>query len=702
MAHILKGLLLIGTGLAGSMAAYGAARAETVAADKDESLETILVVAAREARTSRGATNLNLSLAETPQSVTVIGRDIMDAFLLDEANQVLQMTTGVNVESVESDRTYYNSRGFDIKSMQVDGIGLPFVWNVAGALDTVIYDRVEVIRGANGLLTGTGNPSGTINYVRKRPTNDFQAYVEASYGSWDQKRLEADVSGPLTSSGTWAGRLIGAVEDSDSYLDLYHNKRTIFSALIDGQLGENATVTFGYTQQDNKSDGVLWGALTLLDNDGNQQSYDPSTTTSMDWTFWNTHSKTAFAELTYALPAGWEVKGTVTYNHYYEPSELFYVYSGGYDSDTGLGLYGYPGAYDTSSDRWLVDVTVGGNYSLFGREQEAMFGVNMAWADSDYYSYAAPGDDPAWGALPSFPGWTGTELSRPAFGEGTLSSEWSDRVRRFYGATNMHLTDELSVLLGFNAIDVKTEGYSFGEPMDRDESEISPYIGVVYKLTDNLSAYASYSDIYEPQAEAEEDFTPLGAAVGKSYEAGLKGEWLDGKLYTALSVFKASQDNFAEYAGSRGDGSSFYQGIDLRSKGFELEAAGHITDWWSIQAGYTHIVLKDPDGNQARTFLPRDTFKMATTMDIPAVPGLTVGASLRWQDEIYLDTWAGSIIQGAYAIIGATASYDINEHVQVALNVQNLTDKKYLASLYWDQAFYGEPQSVMARLRVRY
>src|SRR5690606_26221848 len=132
-------------------------------------------------RSSRGALVLPMSLFDTPQSVSVVNAEFIRDFGLTDVNRVLEQITGVNVERVETDRTYYNARGFDIKSMQVDGIGLPFNWNVVGALDTYLYDKVEVIRGANGLLTGVGSPSGTINYLRKRPINE-RAVTTAATG----------------------------------------------------------------------------------------------------------------------------------------------------------------------------------------------------------------------------------------------------------------------------------------------------------------------------------------------------------------------------------------------------------------------------------------------------------------------------------------------------------------------------------------
>jgi outer membrane receptor for ferric coprogen and ferric-rhodotorulic acid len=122
------------------------------------------------------ATGLDMSLRETPQSVTILTRPGSSDFGLTNVNDLLAQVTGVNVEKVETDRTYYNSRGFDITNFQVDGIGLPLIWGIQfGDLDTVLFDRVEVVRGANSMMTGTGNPSATINYVRKRPTEDFQA-----------------------------------------------------------------------------------------------------------------------------------------------------------------------------------------------------------------------------------------------------------------------------------------------------------------------------------------------------------------------------------------------------------------------------------------------------------------------------------------------------------------------------------------------
>src|SRR5690606_8182029 len=150
-------------------------------------------------------------------------------FGLVDINQMLKMTTGVNVDATETDRTTYNARGFDITSMHIDGIGIPFGSLIVGDLDTAIYERVEVLRGSNGLITGLGNPSGTVNYVRKRPGNERAMDTTLMLGRWNNKRIVTDISTPLTQSGRWAARFVGVYQDKDSWLNLYGNERLVGS-----------------------------------------------------------------------------------------------------------------------------------------------------------------------------------------------------------------------------------------------------------------------------------------------------------------------------------------------------------------------------------------------------------------------------------------------------------------------------------------
>ena len=147
----------------------------SVAADEatDTQMQTVTVTGIAEdklytANSTKSAGKLELSLRETPQSVSVVTRALMDDFKLDNINAVLASTTGVTVEKVETSRTYYTARGFDVVNFQYDGVGMPQVFgNVQGDIDTALYDRIDIVRGANGLMASTGNPSATVNFVRK-------------------------------------------------------------------------------------------------------------------------------------------------------------------------------------------------------------------------------------------------------------------------------------------------------------------------------------------------------------------------------------------------------------------------------------------------------------------------------------------------------------------------------------------------------
>lgn len=152
-----------------------------------EALNTVIVEAEALSIVSEGresyrvpltstATRLDLAPRETPQSVSTVTRAQIDDFNLDTTNDVLESTPGDTVERLETDRTYYTARGFEILNFQVDGLRVPMPYNnVHGDMDTAIHDRVEVVRGAAGLMSGSGNPAATVNFVRKRPTYEPQA-----------------------------------------------------------------------------------------------------------------------------------------------------------------------------------------------------------------------------------------------------------------------------------------------------------------------------------------------------------------------------------------------------------------------------------------------------------------------------------------------------------------------------------------------
>ena len=648
---------------------------------------------------SSSATRLDIPLRETPQSTSVITRTQMNDFGLKNANDVLNMTTGVNVDKVETDRTYYTARGFDIGSFQVDGIGLPFTTvNAIGDMDPGIYDRVEVIKGANGLAQGTGNPSATVNFVRKRPTDTFQASGSLSYGSWNNRRVEADVSTPFNKEGTVRGRFVAADQATDSYLDRYSHKKSVLYGIVEADISNSTMVTLGHSEQRNKAKGVMWGALPLFYTDGTPTNYDRSTSTAADWSQWNTTNKTTFAELTHRFNDDWKAKVVLMHKDIDSDSNLFYVY-GTPDKTTGLGLYSYPSRYTSTNRQDMAEIQTTGKITVAGRKHELIAGANISRSRmKDTSGYGTDIGTP----LPSLDDWTGA-YPMPSFDASTNGSSYTDKQRSLYAATRLNISDRAKVIAGANFTSLDTRGTSYGVDSYRSASNVTPYVGVTYDITPSVSAYASYTGIFNPQSEIDSTHKTLDPSKGKSKEIGIKSDWLDKKLQTSVALFKAELNNAADFVGYLPDGAAYYKGLDTRSQGIEIDVAGNLTPRLQINAGFTHLSIKDKDGNEARTFVPRNQFKLATTYRVPGLDKLKVGASVTWQDDIYrVESPTITIRQKNYALLNLMARYDINDKVSLNFNLNNVTNEKYINSLYWNQGYYGAPINGGVTLSMKY
>ncbi len=645
-------------------------------------------------RSTSGATRLDLSLRDTPQSISVITRQQLDDFGLNNINDVLSRTTGINVEKIETDRTYYSARGFDITQFLTDGLGLPFTnGEQEGDVDTAIYDHIEVLRGANGLLSFTGNPSATVNFVRKRPTADFQGSAAVTIGSWNNRRLDVDLSGGLNASGSVRGRVVAADQDTESYLDRYELRKKIVSGILEADLGENTLITTGVTWQKNSPKSPMWGALPLYNTDGTPTDYPRSTSTASDWSYWDTATTQAFAQVDHDFGGGWKLKGALNYRRIAQQGDLFYIY-GTPDATTGEGLYSYPSRYTSAEKQYFADLYASGPFTL-GREHELVVGINAARNDVNQFSlYSADIGTP----LPPLTEWNGT-YPKPPFTASSDGAEFHMRRQSAYATVRWNLADELKLITGLSTTHYKSSGQNYGIPNAFNETRTSPFAGLVYDLNAHYSLYTSYAKIYNPQTQTDIDHHLLDPVNGDNLEAGIKAAWMDNRLNASFALFRSRQNNYAEVAGyDLTTGQNYYRGINATSKGYELDVAGALTDRWELSAGFTQLQIHGDDGAHVRTYVPRQTFRLSTTYRLPWLQGLRVGGTLRWQDAIVrdqesVDTLGRPIFthQGSYALLGAMASYDFSPSWRATLNVDNLTNRKYISSLYWAQGFYGAP-----------
>jgi len=323
---------------------------------------------------------------------------------------------------------------------------------------------------------------------------------------------------------------------------------------------------------------------------------------------------------------------------------------------------------------------------LFGKEHQASFGVSHAKSDDVMYQHPFDfANTPAYGPTPAFP-YDLDAIPEPEWLTPVLYSDIEQKLTRYFGSAQLNITDKLFTVVGFNAIEFERSGMNAGASIDNDESETSPYIGFTYKLNDDLNLYASYSDIYQPQEQADYNGQYLAPTKGTNFETGVKASWFDDALMTTFAYFTAEQDNFAQYAGLTEDGIYYYEGVSIESEGYEFEVTGKITDAMNIVASYTHIDVTDENGDDTNKWAPRDV--VGVTVDYALTDAVVVGLNGRWQSKIESTDY--NVKQGSYALLNAFARWNINDQVAVQANVNNITDEQYINSLQ-TVGYYGAP-----------
>jgi outer membrane receptor for ferric coprogen and ferric-rhodotorulic acid len=671
--------------------------AEQPAADADvTTLDKVNVKGERaegySVRKTTAGTRFELAPREIPQSVSIISHQRIEDQQLDDIIDVLENTTGVSNTRSDSERFEFYARGFYIDNYQFDGIPTTMVQNWSygdSALDLALYDRVEVVRGATGLLTGAGNPSASVNLIRKHADSaELTGSVSVTAGSWGRTRTTVDVTTPLNASGSVRARVIGSYLDTESYVDRYTQNKTLGYAVIDADLTPDTQLSVGYDYQKKNSNGVTWGGFPMWYSDGSRTHYSKSFNPSPDWTFWDTTSKRAFATLQHSFGNGWNFKVGATHDRTDVTDKLFYPSYTAFNKVTGAGVVPMAGFYNIHRKVDGVDSYIDGPFQLFGREHQLMAGVSY-----NRREFVNDGSfQGGWAPIDNYLTWTGS-FPEPDWGNLTEYSRGTITQKAGYAAARFSLADPLKLIVGARYTDWKSEG----EGADRSHKVTTPYAGLVYEINDIWSTYASYTDIFQPQTARNQSGTYLDPVTGKSYEAGVKGAWFDNRLNASLSVFRIEQDNVAQQTTERVEGNpnefAYVAARGTVSRGFEFELNGELAPGWNGTFGASRYVAKDVNNSDINSQLPQTTIKLYTSYTPRSLTELTFGGGVNWQNRIYyVDATYGRFEQDAYALVSTFVRYRLSPEFSVQLNLNNLLNKQYYSQIYGYGA-WGEPRS---------
>ena len=368
-----------------------------------------------------------------------------------------------------------------------------------------------------------------------------------------------------------------------------------------------------------------------------------------------------------------------------------------------------------------------GTFNLFGREHDVTLGTQ--WSDLEATTntttlnfptdWARCGGDRCY-YIPNVYDWNGdiSEVTYTRTGGRRVAKTTQSGI---YLATRLRLADPLSLIAGARLSRWETRSRSYSTTgaytgtsgAYKVSDEVTPYVGLVYDITPNVSAYASYTEIFNPQNFKDKNENLLAPVQGSNVEAGIKTQWLDGRLTANAAVFEAKQDNYAVRDmsvpdNSLSDGTSAYIGVNgTKARGWEMDINGEILPGWTVNAGYTHVKVTRATTDLLYANPAEDLLQLNTQVRLPgALDRLSVGAGVQWQSKVqgynipYPLGGTVTVNQPAYALVQFNANYRISDNWTATLSVRNALDKTYWANLDYNN--YGEPRFVAASLRWKF
>ncbi|MBL8270610.1 TonB-dependent siderophore receptor [Steroidobacter sp.] len=724
-------------------------KGEVTSGDPTASLETVNVFASMEDPMSIGS-KAGQSLREIPKSVTQVTRERIETQNLQSLTDALTQTTGISVSKMSPLEVYYYSRGFEVQTVVRDGgaaghtgtFGAYLSENMAG------YERVEVLRGVDGIYTGAGEPGGVVNAVRKRARAEPAVQLSLSGGSWDDYRGEIDVTGGLAQDGRLRGRLVGSYNDKNYFYDNASSNNLYFFGTAEYDLTPTTVLIAGASYEDKDEDGFNSNGLPRY-SDGGDLRLPRSTNLSARWSHWYATSKEFFvrAEQRYGET------GVVKLN--YTHTDLSTDYRamqprGAVDPVTLTGTVASAWTSIGGSVQDMIDLSSSGKFGLFGRQHSYTVGLDTSKVDGG-----------GSGAAYITTGYHWLDPSRPLdvfnfdpalFPEPTRGAplwrnpEYGQEQKGAYASVGLQVAEPLRLMLSarygkyryfysqqsYQGLD--TSGVQiWSSPPSRtryDDSKLVPSAALIYDFARDWTVYASYAETFKVQANLLQGplpGTPLDPVTGAGYEIGVKSR-LFGKLDFSAAIYRMERNgqgvrdlSYPSQNGALGSTCCYLGAVDVRSQGLDVEASGTVLPGWQLFGGYTYHtndVYGDESvvANSSLHWMPKHQLKLWTTWQLPAdYSRWTLTAGVVGQSDVYASGTALAevggntyvpfrFVQDAYSVWNASVQYQFNDTWRVGLYADNLFDETYYSALSGTSShnFYGSPRSYMLTVRAHY
>ncbi|KEZ03251.1 hypothetical protein GQ57_24875 [Burkholderia sp. MSh2] len=652
------------------------------------------------------ATKTDTPLHETPQSVSVIGRDQLDARNVTNLNDALHYTAGVTTYySNDTRNDAFNIRGFSSDFFYLDGTRMPAVagraldqWRV----DPYQLERIEVLKGPASVMYGLGEPGGVVSMVSKMPTDYQRGQVDLLAGSYNHYGVGVDTSGPVDADGRVLYRFIAQETYSQNQVDSVHGTRTLVapSVTIRPNADTSLTLMASYLRDDTMdSNNFLPYYGTVAPTKFGQRIPTSLATSNPNY---ENYDKTqySFAYLfEHHLGTDWTFKQNFRYSHLDLNNQALFGYSLSADQQTIQRA-----AMNLQSSFNVVDI----DNQLLGKvrtgpvEHSLLFGFNYTnqnFMDNEGYTYRGY-------ALNLY---NPTTLNDPVIAPSFNDTQMRQVQRQFglYVQDQMKYKRWVLVLSGREDwVSSRTDDNLGGTSTSQRNSAFSGRAGLMYLFDSGFAPYVSYSTSFQPVIGNDAYGNPYTPLRSKQVEVGVKYQptFMNATLTAAL--FDLRQNNALTASPDPASTGNVQTG-QIRSRGLELEATAELTDNLKLLAAYTLQDVKitqgssaDPTVGKTPTATPRNVASLWLDYTLSGGPlrGMGFGAGVQYMGSSYA-TSDNSLSVGSFTVADAAVHYDI-PHWRFVLSANNLFDRTYVARCgNTTRCQYGQRRNVLLTAR---
>ncbi|SFL28726.1 TonB-dependent siderophore receptor [Pseudomonas sp. NFACC46-3] len=645
---------------------------------------------------SASATRTDTAIHETPQSISVVSRDVVEDLGATRLQDALDYAGGVGRGNNFGGQglTTFTVRGFTTGEFYRNGF--PINRGYPNMPDANTIERLEVLRGPATMLYGRGDPGGTFNVVSKQPLAERTVTLGSQVSDQGMRRGTLDASGPLDEEGRLAYRLNVIGEGGDTFRDHVETERYGVAPVVTWQVNDTTRLTFegdfmrnnapldrGLThyagQRGTASRDTFFSEKDVgkLHNDNNMLQVRFEHMLNDDWTLaggtqWLDGTLQGNAIEGNGIAADGRTLGR---NFNYRKLEWT-------DRDTQLNLTGH--------------------FSTGGFEHTLLTGIE--YEDYDYQSIIQRSS----GVVGAYP----IDIFDPVYGQPRPAltrkpTDDQENLKTFgvFVQDQVALTERLKLLAGarFERFEHKYENFATANgDWDASHNAVTPRLGVIYDLTDTVAVYANTARSFKPNTGRNAQGGGFKPEEGKSYEMGIKWEALDRQVSVDAAVYQIEKRNVL--TSDPQDSTLNVAAGEVRSRGFDLNVAGNLTPEWRVIGGYAYVdaeVVKDNTFEKGSRLLnvPRNSFSLLNVYEFQdgGLKGLGLGLGARYVDERAGKMGVNPFSMDSYTVVDLLGYYKVNERIRLNLDLKNLFDADYEEGAFGGvYAYPGAPRTVQA------